>query len=1067
MLRIHFLGKPAVLDPQGRPVSLATRKVVQLLAHLWLHRSQPQARERLAGLLWPESSEKKARLSLRHALHDLHRALGSCEGCQGEILLLNRTSAQFNPEASCWVDAHEFEQKIEQSQDHEGEERARLLHEAVSLYRGEFLEDCYDDWCLEERDYLKNLYLKALQELVVHHAERKEYEQAISHAKLILSESPLQEEIHRHLMYLYHALGDRNAALQQYRTCERVLKDELGVEPLPETQDLFREIEERAGAARFRELARRRRELIQRYPELGAPFVGRESECEHLTLAWEAAVRGEGQALFLGGEAGVGKTRLAQEFIQYVAAQGNLALVGRCYEAEGRLPYQSWIEILRQGFSQAPLDVVNGISPVWLSEAMKLVPELTERFPDVKPSFPLLSPEQERSRLFEALSQVFVAISQEKPLLLVLDDLQWTDEATLRYAHYLMRKLSKEKILLLGLYRAEEVDEGHPLWELIHQSLKEESVGTLELKTFSHEEVDQLVSGMLTVDVVPGELIQQLHKRSQGNAFFAVELLKALMESGALYLDQEGAWQIEPEKLAAEYVPQTVKAVVLTRLRRLSRSSRDLLDLISTRTRAFDTDFLEQAIGRRKEDLITSLEELLKTHFVMEKESHYEFRHDLIREVIYEDLLPERRYNLHLKVGNTLERLLLRSLDRDALIGEMAHHFYEAGEWSKALDYSLLAGNQAWSKRYAKEEALHFYRRALELAERLNDQQGLMKAYKGLGEVCTSTDEKDKGLEYSLKALELCSNPEERGDIHIAIARVYHHRKELEKGLSCCEKALEELGRKRASLALVKAYYCSSNFLNWLGRYDQAINYCSHALEILKKKPDDNLKALVLSELGTAYSAHGDYEKAIESLSISAELAQKTGDAYSVGTVFFQLGRAYYFSHRMDQAIECWNRALQVIEKLGGRFEEAASAHNWLIYAYLNKGDRDQALHHAHQYLENAMNSKNPISIATSYGMLGCLYEAQGSCAEAEKFFAQALELASQHGSIYFSIIYTYLHLGDIDRAIAWLERRLPYLQERHIEPLKSWPVPALPFELLRRDPRFKALVSGKSDKAA
>ncbi len=1066
MLRIHLFGKPEIFDPQGRPVALATRKVEQLLAYLWLHRDQPQARERLAGLFWSESSEEKSRLSLRHALHDLHKALGSFESCKGEILLLNRTSAQFNPKAPCWVDAHEFEQRINGAEDCKGDERIRLLREAVALYRGDFLEGCYDDWCLEERDYLKNLYLKALQELVVHHAELKEYEQAISHAKLILSENPLQEEIHRQLMYLYHAIGDRNAALQQYRTCERVLKDELGVEPLPETQDLFREIEEQASAARFRELARRRRELIQRYPELGAPFVGRESECEHLTLAWEAAVRGEGQAFFMGGEAGVGKTRLAQEFIQYVTGQGSLSLAGRCYEVEGRLPYQPWIEILRQAFSQAPLDVVNSISPVWLSEAMKLIPELMARFPDVKPSAPLLSPEQERNRLFEALSQVFVAISQEKPLVLVLDDLQWAADATLQYVHYFMRKLSKEKILLLGLYRAEEVDEGHLLWELIHGPLQEESVGTLELKTFSDEEVGQLVSGMLKVDAGPRELAQQLHKRSQGNAFFALELMKSLIESGTLYLDQEGAWQIEPEKLGAEHVPQTVKAVVLTRLRRLRRSSRDLLDLVSTRTRAFDTGFLEEAVGRRKEDLIASLEELLKTHFMVEKESHYEFRHDLIREVIYEGLLPERRRQLHLKVGNALERLLLHSSDMEAFLGEMAHHFYEAGEWSKALDYSLLAGRRVWSKSYAKEEALHFYRRALELAERLDDEQRRMKVYKGLGEVCCFTDKHDEGLQYSMKALELCKDPEERADIYCAIANVYHYKREFETALSYCNKALEELGPKRESLAAVKIYDAAGSCLNWLLRYDEAIRYCNHALVILERTPNDALKALILSTLGHAHTGKGDYDKAVEHLAKAASLTETTNDSHSIGSTFFSLGVAYYNGGQVDRAIEAWNRSLQANERLAN-LTHITVIYNRLTYAYMRKGELDQALHYADKQLESSTLIADSHYIANSYGMLGCIYDYKSSRKQAEQFFSQALDLAHEDGSMYQTIILSYLCLNEVDKAIRWLERGLPYLKERHIEYLKSGPAYTPAFDLLRQDARFKAWVYGKADSAS
>jgi predicted ATPase/DNA-binding SARP family transcriptional activator len=1062
MFQIYLFGRPEIHDPQGRQrVTLATRKVEQLLAYLWLHRDQPQARDRLAGLFWPGSTEEKAKLSLRQALYDLRKALEVPEDSE-QILLLRRITAQFNPQACCWVDVQEFEKQLDHAEDAEPDEHARLLREAVALYRGEFLEGCYDDWCIEERDYLKNLHLKALQELVVHHAERKEYEQAISYAKLLLSVNPLQEEVHRQLMYLHYAMGDRNAAIQQYRECETILKQELDVEPLPETQALFKEIEERASTEKMEMLAARR-ELIRRYPELGAPFVGREQECEKLIAAWERATQGSGRAVLVAGEAGIGKTRLAQEVIQYAGGQNGLALIGRCYEAEGRLPYQPWIEVFRQAFSQTPSQVLGTLSPLWLGQLMKLVPELIERFPAVKPTASLLAPEQERNRLFEAFAQCLVHLSRQQPLFIFLDDLQWTDESTLHFTHYLLRTLSRERMFLLGVYRVEEVDEEHPLWQMTQHSLKEGLLEVLELTSLSELDVEALVSRMLKVEQGPQALTQRLQESAHGNPFFVVELLKSLIEAGAVYLDDRQTWQIASEKLVSHTLPATVKAVVQTRLRRLSHANRELLDLVSTRTRAFDVDFLEQALGRREEELAENLAELLKAHFVMEEASQYQFRHDILREVIYQGLIAERRRQLHRKAGQALETIQLQRAGhlRNGTTGEIAQHFYQAGEWPKALEYSLLAGKQAWSKSYAKEEAAYFYQRALELAERLRDEQCLMKAYKGLGEVYCFTDKHDEGLEYSLKALELCKDPEERADIYCAVANVYHYKREFENALSYCDKALEELGPKRESLAAVKIYDHASSCLNWLLRYDKAIEYCEHALKILKKNPNDALTALILSTMGHAYSSKGDYEKAAEHLARAAKLAKGTRDFHTIANTSFSLGLAYYNGGHVDQALVAWNESLQASGMIGNPGAIAA-IYNRLTQASIREGDIDQALNYAHRQLEHYRESDDPTRIAMAYGVLACLYEAKNFPVDARKLFRQALDSGSREDLVYYNVIVTYLYLGNLDKALEWLERGLPYLKDKQIEHLNSCPAYTPTFNLLRQDQRFQTLIHRK-----
>jgi len=244
MIRLYFLGLPEVRNADGASVPLRTRKMMHLLALLWLNRDQPQARSRIAGLLWPDSAESNARNNLSQILHHLHKTLESedAAGC----LQSDHHSIQFDTEAPHWVDVEAFEQHL-RSRENEGDP-VEDLEAAIGLYRGELIEDCYDDWCLVERDRLRSLYLSGLLDLVTLLRERGQLETSIEYAKRLLAITPWQEDVHRQLMAIHLQIGNRSAALAQYRDCRQLLADELGVEPSKETEELYAQIQRDGGS---------------------------------------------------------------------------------------------------------------------------------------------------------------------------------------------------------------------------------------------------------------------------------------------------------------------------------------------------------------------------------------------------------------------------------------------------------------------------------------------------------------------------------------------------------------------------------------------------------------------------------------------------------------------------------------------------------------------------------------------------------------------------------------------------------------------------------------------------
>lgn len=1059
MFRIHLFGEFRIENDQGQPLKLGIRKAQLLLAHLLLHPGQLRPRERLVDLFWPESEEAKAERSLNQTIYVLRNLLEPKGTPKGAYLITKQRAVQFNSDSDVWVDIHEFESLLKKSEQATAQEQIELLNQATSLYQGDLLEGSYDDWCLEARESFRTLYINGLKTLIDHHASQNEFDVAIDYAKQSLSKDPFQEETHRQLMYLYSASGDRASALRQYQELKQMLRDELEVEPLPETIALYEEIKGRSATSKLDELVQQIQPLQTQ--ALGSIFVNRAEELTQFAQAWTSMSSGQGQAIWISGEAGVGKSRLVQECLNYAKRQQAVTIKGRCYEMEGALPYQPLIEAIRNSLSRLPEKVLLQVPERAVCELLKLVPEFEKTFPALEPSTILEAPEQERSRLFQAVVQFFSVISKHQPLILFLDDLQWVDDSTLQFAHYLTRNLSGLPMLFLAVYRDVEVNENHPLFPTLQHLTRDHLIQHWQLQPLNVEDTSSLVEGLLNTDQLQA-FSQSIYSESKGLPFFTEELVKSLIESGMLTRNEQGQWQSTTDQIPETAVPSSIRALVGTRLRRLNRNSRQVLEIAATVGKSFTFDLMLQTMGPWQVELMKPIEELLWARFLFEENGRYQFNHDLVRQVIYEDLPPERCRQFHLRLGETLEEIYEDDPRNVVILGDIAQHYHKANKTRKALEYALKAGQQIWYKTYAKDEALHLYLRAVELAESLKAKDKQMLAYKGLGEIYATTDEYEKGLEYSTKALDLSESDEERTDIYCTIARVYHYQQDIEQALAYCQKALDELGAASDSLQAAKAYGYASSFLNWLSRFDESIDYCEKALGILGKHPNENLKVLVLSQLGHAHSGNGNDEQALDYLTEAAKLSEKIGDPESIIQSFFRLAIAHYNKGDLDEAISSWSKSLNTIEAIGDRHRDEAIMHNWLTLTYMRHGDFEQALNHAEKQLEKNSIAQETVSIANSYGMLGCLYDETKQAEKSKQCFKKAIELAPENGRMHQGVILSYLCMNKAEKAIEWLENSEDFLETRQIQHLNSCPIFTPAFEIFRISEAFQTLLKNQ-----
>ena len=411
-LRIKLFGQLTLTSETEAVAGVNHARLQELLAYLLLHRNAPVSRQQLAFAFWPDSTEEQARTNLRNLWHRLRRTLPDAD----RFLAADELTMQWRGDASCWLDVAEFEHHLKQAGSVAGsDDQLRCREQAVALYGGELLPGCYSDWLLAERDRLAQMYGQALEHLAALYEERRDYRQAIGHAEALLRHDPLHEPVYAQLMRLHALNDDRAAALHMYHTCVTILRRELDVEPSRPTREIYERL-----------LNVKSQPATLPPFESAVPLVGREAEWALLQKTWREATGGTRLAL-ISGEAGIGKTRLAEALAEWVGRQGIPALTARCYATEGELAYEPVVAWLR-GHPRPPL------ADPWLRELARLLPEILIERPDLPPPGPLTEAWQ-RLRLFEALAHGL--LTGHSALLLVLDDLQWCDRDTLDWLHYL------------------------------------------------------------------------------------------------------------------------------------------------------------------------------------------------------------------------------------------------------------------------------------------------------------------------------------------------------------------------------------------------------------------------------------------------------------------------------------------------------------------------------------------------------------------------------------------------------------------------------------------------------
>ena len=891
------------------------RKLQSLLGFLVLHRRTACARSRLAHELWPDVSEEQGLRSLRRLLHDLRRRLPEADRC----ILADRTFIRWRPDAPCTIDVDTFEALAARPTD------LSTIHRAVALYRGELLPICSGAWIEPIRARLARTYHRVLEVGVDLAEQARDYRAAVELAERCLGVDAAQEDMYRRLMHLHALLGEPARVREVYDRCRETLQIELGVRPSEETEALFRRLSVSRRVSG--EVQGRRRRI---------PLVGRHREWGVLRSRWQDAVAGMSGLCLVSGDAGIGKTRLAEELVERVRSLGYRVLSGRCYEPEQRLTFGVAVQLVRECREcDLPAEVRGLLGPT-LHQA--------DAPADPVPSF--RSGGWTRPALFDALTRLALA---RGPVLVFVDDIQWCDNDSLEWLHHLLQRARGRKLLVLATLRRHDMADEGLLHDVLRSLSRDGLVDELDLMPLSPDETAELVTS-LHGDRLPDQVTRRVFRETEGSPLFVVELVNAGLLRG--------------ERWSPDRLPGSIRAVFQGRLATLPPGTRELAGLASVFGRDWTVDALHQASARDLEAVLEDLELLVRRRVLTERrDGRYDFTHGKLREYTYAQIGRARRRLWHRRIAEALSR---SDHEEPGVHAQVAFHLDEAGDRRGAARHHLLAGDEAM-RVYALEEAERAYRRAVEAFAPGEVEETLWRAWCGLervhelaarrgaqgedlerlealaeaagndawrAEVCNRRSQLcyevgllDEAAAHARKAAHLAH----RAGLPGAEARALYHLGKIQNhvghdhgpALAAHRKAYD-LARHAGERALAQRILRAIIFSHAaLGQHQRALAAIDEAIESARVREDRREQGYLRMERARTFGRLGQYRRAIEELERIVPLARSVGDPKLETLIAGFLGMAAQEVRAFDRARDHLERAIVLSRKTGDRIGES------------------------------------------------------------------------------------------------------------------------------------------------
>jgi DNA-binding SARP family transcriptional activator/tetratricopeptide (TPR) repeat protein len=1009
----------------------------RLLAALSACRPSPVRYDALADAVWGESLPRSATRSLQTHVLRLRSALGADA--------VETVSGGYRLADAVVVDADAFAKALRDAMALDGADGLAALDgwdAALGYWHGTPFDEL-GDWppAMTERARLVELWHDAREQRCAVALTLRPAGDNVAEAEAMVLAEPLRERRWALLMTALVAAGRRPDALRAYDRARRVLANELGISPGTELSRLHASllVEDVEDDVASRVVRGSRPAAIgtnigrEPGPVVPLPWrlavrpavgvVGRGPELKVVLDAFKRVAAGEGrEVLLVSGEAGLGKTTLIAEAARVAFAAGACVLFGHC-EDDLAAPYQLFTEGLSHFVAHASHDqLVDHVEP-WGSELVRLVPMLSSRLPGLGPSR-ATDADTERYQVHAAVVGFMARVSQHQPVVLVVDDLQWADQASLQLLRHLVAADQPMQVLVLGTYRDTELSHTHPLLATLAALHRGGDVGHVELAGLDATAVASLMEAAAghSLDDSATRFAGALHRETDGNPFFVSEVLRHLAETGAIYQDANGRW-VATATFEAFALPVSVRTVIGARVGRLGHEAERVLSLAAVIGRDFDLDVLARAAMTSEDDLLDILDAATAASLVREltdTPGHYTFCHALIQHTLYDDFGRTRRARAHRQVAEALEDLC--GDDPGPRVGELARHWHAAqpADPAKALDYSRQAGDFALAA-LAPGDALHHYARALDLYARADDPDpalgidlsiGLGTAQRQTGDPASRDTLLDAarraGALEDTKRLVAAALANNRGTFANS-AGIDTDRVEI------LERALDRVPATDPARALLLATLCSelTNFNDLEHR--QAL--ADEAIAIARSTGDDATIVRVLNHIGWPLSLPHLLEQHLSWSAEALQRAERLGDPVLLFWAAQSRAGVLLRAGDIDEMNRCWEIAWSLAERLDQPDLNWQRALARSMCAQL-AGDIDTAEAWATEALRIGTDSGQPDATTYHAAQLGRLMTERGAAGEVGPLLEQlADELPESKGAVTAAIAGNYVETGRVAEA--------------------------------------------------
>ncbi|MCE7984358.1 MAG: hypothetical protein DYG89_24555 [Caldilinea sp. CFX5] len=962
-LNLYLLGSPRI-ELDGQAVVLSRRKVLAPLVYLAVTR-QPQRRDTLATLFWPESGQEAARASLRRELFTLTSALGD------GWIESDRESVRLNPEAALWIDVEQFRHHLAATRRHNHpiDEICAACREpltaAVAIYTGDFLAgftlaDCpeFDNWQFFQVESLRRDLAGALERLVRLHSSHNEYDAAIAVARRWLLLDSLHEPAHRELIKLYALTGHQGAALRQYQECSRLLEEELGVKPEAETTNLFEAIRTRRWhpppnpsaptalsqgrttapapvvatppPAKSQPLSQASAESPERIPSFfsdlranpmlsatleGVPTVGRTQELQSLHTWLAQALAGKRRVVCITGEAGLGKTTLVNRFLAEASSKTAVWIgQGQCLELRGTgEAYMPVLEAIGR-LCRAPsgptlVSLLAQRAPTWLVQLPWLVSaeELTALQQRVLGAT--------RERMLREMVEMLEILTTHHPLILVLEDLHWSDYSTLDLLGYLARRQEPARLMVIGTYRAVDAQlRDHSLHTMMQELRVRGHCVELALPYLTAAMAQEYIDARFPQSTLPAELALLLHQRTNGNPLFMQNVVEAWIGQGAL-VEQEGQWRLQAELATLHSgAPENLRELIEQQLNQLPAEEQRILEAASVVGMEFAVAAVASTVTFAEEDVEERCLTLARRgHFLRAEgisdwpdgtvSARLSFIHHLYQEVLYNRVPISRRVRLHQQIGLRIERGY--SGQEQERAAELAVHFVQGRDFGRAIHYLQLAAQHAL-QRSAPCEAIEQINRGLELLRNLpnttEQQQGELALQAALAPALLATNGwMAPAVEQAyLRAQALCQqlgDVKQLSSILYGLAVLYEFRGEYQKSQRLMEERLHLSHSVQETGPLLQSHMLLACSTFHQGSFAQSVEHAEQGLALYIPEQHLALDAFYGEDLGVAC-----YYWAAQSLWFLGYPAQALEKAQNAVRLAQRLTHSFGLVHAHEQA---------------------------------------------------------------------------------------------------------------------------------------------------------------------